>query len=205
MREYSVVMALVDYIPVIFFAIAGVLMLKDFYYKMTKYGFATFAAGIINVFCAGFLKATWKLLYAMGVCDFEALNHIFLPMQSLGFLLAGVALLLLICRKKKALYAVAIPPVFKGTVVFLSMMVVGLGLICTVLGIVAGRKKKPLAVVLFVLAFLFSMGMGYAGRLDPTLAWVNWLEQGINIGSQACLLGGMLILHRAIGEERKEA
>ena len=62
-----------------------------------------------------------------------------------------------------------------------------------------------IAGVLFVLAFLFSMGMGYAGRLDPTLAWVNWLEQGINIGSQACLLGGMLILHRAIGEERKEA
>ena len=76
------------------------------------------------------------------------------------------------------------------------MMVLGLGCICTCLSILAVRMKKKSAVVLLVLAFVASMGMGYAGRLDSTASWVNWLEQCINIVSQGCLMWGVLILHR---------
>ena len=86
MYNVSVPMALVDYIPVAFFAVATVLLQRDLYNKMPKYAFACFAAGTINIFIAGFLKATWKLLYAAGVCDFQVLNTMFLPTQSLGFL-----------------------------------------------------------------------------------------------------------------------
>ena len=57
--------------------------------------------------------------------------------------------------------------------------------------------KKKGAVVLFVLAFVASMGMGYAGRLDSTASWVNWLEQGINIVSQGCLMWGVIALNNA--------
>ncbi len=196
MYDFTVTMALVDFIPVVFFAIAAVLMLRDFYYAMPKYGFALLAAGTINVFCAGFLKALWKLLYAANICDFHALNTLFLPTQSLGFLMAGIAMVILVCGSKKAALAVA-PPLFSGTVLFLVMMVLGLGCICTCLSVLAARMKKKGAIVLFVLAFVASMGMGYAGRLDSTAAWVNWLEQGINIVSQGCLMAGMLILHKA--------
>ena len=38
---------------------------------------------------AGFLKALYKLLYALGVCDFQPLTQRFFPVQALGFLLAG--------------------------------------------------------------------------------------------------------------------
>ena len=54
------------------------------------------AAGSVNVFLAGFCKAAWKLLYAANICDFQALNTLFLPLQSMGFLLAGVGIILML-------------------------------------------------------------------------------------------------------------
>ena len=129
MYEFSTPMALTDFIPVLLFGVAAVLMQRDFYNKMPKYAFACFAAGCVNVFLAGFLKATWKLLYAAGICDFHVLNTMFLPVQSIGLLLTGFGLILMLTARKKAALAVA-PPVFSGTFVFITMMVAGLGAMC---------------------------------------------------------------------------
>ena len=76
MHDFSIPMALVDYIPVIFFALASIILLRDLYHKMSKAAFALFSAGVINVTIAGALKATWKLLYAANICDFASLNAI---------------------------------------------------------------------------------------------------------------------------------
>lgn len=196
MYNFSIPMALADYIPVLFFGVAAVLLQLDLYSKMRKDAFAMFAAGTINIFAAGFLKATWKLLYAAGICDFQALNTMFLPVQSIGFLLAGVGIAMMLLTKKKVLLAAA-PPVFSGSVIFIMMMVLGLGSICTVLSILAVKMKKKGAMVLFILAFLCSMGMGAMSGQDVTQAWVNWTEQGINCIGQGLLMWGVLILHKA--------
>lgn len=195
MYNFSIPMALVDYIPVLFFGIAALLLQLDLYNKMGSSAFSLFAAGTINIFAAGFLKATWKLLYAAGICDFAALNTMFLPVQSIGFLLASLGIILMLCTKKKVLVAVA-PPLFSGSIIFIMMMVLGLGSICTCLSILAAKMKKKGAVVLFVLAFLASMGMGAMSGQDSTQAWVNWTEQGINCVGQGLLLWGVLILHK---------
>lgn len=196
MYDFSIPMALADYIPVLFFGAAALLLQLDLYDKMGRGAFALFAAGTVNIFTAGFLKAGWKLLYAADICDFQALNTLFLPLQSLGFLLAGVGIVLLLCtRKKNVLYAA--PPVFGGSMVFIMMMVLGLGAICTVLSVLAVRLKKTSAVLLFVLSFLCSMSMGYLSSRDSTLAIVNWIEQGINCVGQGLLLGGVVLLHKS--------
>ena len=197
MYNVSVPMALVDYIPVFFFGAAALILQFDLYGKMPKYAFATFAAGTINIFMAGFLKATWKLLYGAGICDFQALNTLFLPLQSLGFLLAGLGLILMLTQKKskKAMLAVA-PPVFGGTFVFIMMMVLGLAGICTALSIVAVKMKKKHAVIFFVLSFVCSMGMGYMASHDSTSAMVNWIEQGINCVGQGMMFVGAWTLHK---------
>ena len=104
--EFTVLMGLVDFIPVLLFAVSMVLMQRDLYNKMPKYSFACFAAGTINILIAGFLKALWKTLYAAGLCDFQVLNTMFLPTQSLGFLLAGLGILIMMGQKKKALVLV---------------------------------------------------------------------------------------------------
>ena len=194
--EFSVLMGLVDYVPVALFAVSMVLMQRDLYNKMPKYAFACFAAGTINILIAGFMKATWKLLYAAGVCDFQVLNTMFLPVNSLGFLLAGLGIILMFTGRKKAL-AVAAPVVFKGTVVFISMMVLGLGAVCACLSILAAKLKKKGLIVIFVLCFFVYMGMGYLGSREDNSAAANWIEQGVNTLGQLLMLIGVAGLHRA--------
>ena len=196
MYEFSVPMALADFVPVALFAVAAVLMQRDLYNKMPKYAYACFAAGCVDVFLAGFLKALWKLLYAMNLCDFHVLNTMFLPVQSIGLLLTGFGLILMLTSRRSAALAVA-PPVFAGTFVFIAMMVAGLGTMCASLGIVAARMKKKGLIVLFVLTFLCYMAMGYLASRDGSSVAMNWIEQGVNTLGQALLLCGVVSLHRA--------
>ena len=197
MNDFSVSMALVDYIPVIFFAIAAVILQRDLYNKMSKGAFALFAAGTINVTFAGALKATWKLLYAIGVCDFEALNAMFFPVQSIGFLLAGIGILAMISHKqtKNAALAVA-PPIFSGTFVFVGLMVAGLGIMDAVLCILAGKMKKPALIAIFVISFICSLCMGYLSSQDFAEASMNWIAEGVNVIGQGTLLLGVCLMHK---------
>ena len=196
--DFTVPMALVDYIPVVFFSIAATILMFDFYAKMTKWAFALYSAGVIDVAMAGALKATWKLLYASGACDFAPLNQMFFPVQSIGFLLAGAGMLTLVCKngKNSALFAV-MPPVFKGTFVFVGLMVAGLGLMDTVLCILAAKAKKTWLVLVFILSFVCSLGMGYLASKDFAEAAMNWIAEGVNVVGQGSLLIGVYMLHKA--------
>lgn len=198
MKDFSVAMALVDYIPVIFFALAAVLLQRDLYNKMSKGAFALFAAGTINVFAAGALKAAYKLLYAAGVCDFEPLNDMFFPVQSIGFLLAGAGTVAMLCIKQKGTAALAVAPVvYKGTFLFVGLMVAGLGCMDVGLCYLAVKLKKKSAIVLFVLSFVCSLCMGYLSSQDFAQASMNWIAEGVNVVGQGCLLWGVWMLHKA--------
>ena len=196
-KEFSVAMALVDYIPVLLFTVTGVILMRDLYNKMSKGAFALFAAGLIDVTCAGALKATYKLLYALGVCDFTPLSDMFFPVQSIGFLLAGVGILAMVLHRqgKSAVYAV-VPPVFKGTFVFVTLMVLGLGMLDAVLCVLSVKLKKPALIVLFVLSFVCSLGMGYLSTKDFAQASMNWIAEGVNVVGQGALLVGAVLLHK---------
>ena len=196
MNEFSIPMALVDFIPVALFGVASVLLMRDLYNKMPKYAFACLAAGTIDAFIAGFLKAAWKLLYAAGVCDFHVLNTMFLPTQSLGLLLTGLGLVIMLGWRKKAALAVA-PPLFTGTFLFIGMMVLGLGAICACLSVLAVKLKKQALIAVFVLCFVCYMGMGYLSSRDGSSAAMNWIEQGVNTLGQLLLLLGVASLHKA--------
>lgn len=198
MNDFSVSMALVDYIPVIFFAVAAVVLLRDLYNKMSKGAFALFSAGVIDVTLAGALKATWKLLYAANACNFEALDHMFFPVQSIGFLLAGVGILAMLVHKqtKTAMLAVA-PPVFTGTFVFVGLMVAGLGIMDFVLCALAVKLKKPWIIAIFAVSFICSLGMGYLSSQNFAEAAMNWIAEGVNVVGQGALLAGAVLLHRS--------
>ena len=198
MNELSVSMALLDYIPVLLFAMGAILLLGDLYGKMNRCAFALFAAGVINVTVAGALKATWKLLYAGGVCNFEALNAMFFPVQSIGFLLAGIGILIMLSRKKSgaSLTAVA-PPIFSGTFVFVALMVAGLGIMDAGLCILSAKLKKPAYIAIFAISFVCSLCMGYLSSKDFADAAMNWIAEGVNIISQGAFFIGTLLLHRS--------
>lgn len=198
MHDFTISMALVDYIPVVFFAIGAVILLRGLYNKMSKGAFALFATGVINVACAGALKATWKLLYAANLCNFEALNAMFFPVQSIGFLLAGIGALAMLCHrqaKKTALLSVA-PPLFKGTFLFVGLMVVGLGLMDTIFCILSAKLKKPWLIALFAVSFLCSLCMGYLSSQDFEKASMNWIAEGVNVIGQGLFMLGAILLHK---------
>ena len=197
MYHFTVPMALMDFLPVIFFGVTAVLLLQDLYNKMFKGAYALLAAGSINVFMAGFGKALWKLLYAANICDFVVLEKMFMPVNSLGLLFVGLSLIGMLCWRKKNVLLSAAPPVFASSMPFIMMMVIGLGGLCAGLSVVAARMKKVPVMILFILSFVCAMAMGYMSSQDSTQAWVNWAEQGINTVSQLCLMLGTIMLHRA--------
>ncbi len=193
--DFTIEMALVDYIPVVFFALAAIILMGDLYNKMGKLSFALFASGTTMITIAGALKATWKLLYAAGICNFEALNNMFFPSQSIGFLLAGLGVLSMLCfAKSNRLYSV--PPVFSGTFVFVGLMVAGLGVMDAVLCVLAAKLKKPGLIAIFVLSFVCSLCMGYLSSKDFAEASMNWIAEGVNVVGQGAFLIGAISLHR---------
>lgn len=196
MNDFSIVMALVDYVPVILWGAASILLQRGLYPKMMKGSFALFAAGTINVFAAGFLKATWKLLYAAGICDFTALNTLFFPLQSIGFLLAGAGVIAMLLQKRAAALAIA-PPLYQGTFLFVGLMVTGLGCMCGGLGYVAVKMRRRGAVACFALSFVCSLCMGYLSSQDFASAAMNWIAEIVNILGQGALLLGALSLEKA--------
>ena len=197
MYHFTIPMALMDFVPVVFFGITAALLLRDLYNKMFKGAYALLAAGSVNVFMAGFFKALWKLLYAANICDFVALEEMFMPVNSLGLLFVGLSLIGMLCRKKKSVMLSAAPPVIASSIPFIMMMVLGLGGLCAGLSVLSAKMKKGKVKILFILSFVCAMAMGFMSSQDVTLAWVNWVEQSINIISQGCLMAGVIILHKA--------
>lgn len=195
MKEFSIAMALVDYLPVACFLLASVLLLKDCYPNAGKTAYALLSAGLISIVCAGTLKATYKLLYAANICDFAALSDMFFPVQSIGFLLSGIGMLLFLFQTKKRMLSVA-PPLYAGTFLFVGAMVLGLAFLDAGLCILSVRRKKYGLIALFVLSFLCSLGMGYLSSQDFTQASMNWIAEGINVVGQGTLLLGVLLLRR---------
>ena len=198
----TVAMALVDYSPVCCFLIASIVLQRTLYAEMSKGAFALFAAGTIMVFVAGFFKATWKLLYAFGICDFQALNQSFFPMQSTGFLLAGLGCVALAFFRQQAdggqnaLAGAAAPAAFKGTFVFVAAMVAGVALMDFSLAKIARKRGAALAATLFAVSFVFALGMGYLSSKDFANPAMNWIAEGVNVCGQAIFLVASIILAR---------
>ena len=187
--DFTIEMALVDYIPVVFFAIAAVILMGDLKNKMTTLNFLIFSLGVSGVAVAGACKATWKLIYAASNVDIAFLNKMFFPTQSVGFLLAGIGILAMLIAKKNRVYGV-------NTFVFIGMMVAGLGILDAGLCVLAAKLKKGGAVAIFILSFICSLCMGYLSSQDFAEAIWNWIAEGINVVGQGTLLLGVVMLHK---------
>jgi len=200
----TIPMALVDFLPVIFFAAAGVVLQRGLYEKMSKGAFALLSAGTIMISAAGIFKASWKLMYAAGLCDFARLNQAFFPMQSLGFLLAGISIVAMMTFRQSEkkqdrstrLSAIAAPAVYSGTMIFVAMMVVGVGCMNIGLAIQARKQKKPVTMVLFIVSFVLMLMMGYLSSKDFTKASMNWIAEAVNLVAQGMFLLASLQLTR---------
>ena len=192
MEDFTLSLALTDFIPVVLFGICALLLARDLKNKMGKGVFACLIFGAAMGFLAGCLKALWKLLIALGAGNFPLLNSLFLPLQSSGLMLTGLSIVLMLALRKKS--AALMAPL---TIGFIGMMVLGLGAMCTGLSILTAKLKKKLLIPVFILCFFCYMGMGYLASRGAETAASNWTEQGVNTLGQILLLCGTLGLHKA--------
>ena len=192
----TVPMALMDFVPVILFLICAVMLQRGLYDKMSKGAFALFSAGTIMIFTAGLFKATWKLLLALDICDFERLSQCFFPMQSVGFLLAGSSLMAMVFFDQKTGEKAACVVPFSGTMIFVSAMILGLHGMCIGLSVEAKRQTKTAAAVLFIISFFFMLMMGYMSSKDFEKASMNWIAQSINVVAWLIFLIGSRMITR---------
>lgn len=121
----------------------------------------------------------------------------FFPVQSIGFLLAGLGIAALLIHKQGgSLYAAAGPAVFSGTFLFVAMMIVGLACMDFGLCFIAGKLKKRSAIVLLILSFILCLGMGYLSSKNFEKASLNWIAEAVNILAQLTFLLSVLILDK---------
>ena len=183
----SVSMALMDFVPVLLFLAAWVLLLGDLKNKFTGLQRGLVALGAAAVFVAGLLKAVWKLQIALGAAPVALFNRMFFPTQSVGFVLMALGMLAFLYGKKHRAHAL--------TMVFVMLTVLGnLGAYAGLVNMAA--KVKKAAVPLFILAFVLSMMMGYLSSRDFAQASMHWVAQSVNTLAQGLLLWGAVLLHR---------
>ena len=194
MDGISVTMALVDFIPVILFFWAAVILQRELYPRLVKGAYSIMAGGSIMVLIGGSFKALWKLLYALNVCDYVLLDHAFFPLQGPGFLLFFLGLTG-IFWKGKGTKVFAAPAVVTTTLPFIIMQIVGLGGAEILLAVMGAKKKRSIP-VLFILAFVFMLAMGYLGAKFDGSSSMHWVAQVTNILSMGFFLLGTLQLSK---------
>ena len=198
--EFSLPMALFDFVPVILFAMSAVIFQRDFFYRMVKGCFAVYCAGTIMVITGGLFKATYKLLYAAGVCDFPMLSDCFMPFQATGFTLTAIAVLAYVFSKNgrsgEKIMSAAVPPLVTSKMLFVVFMVLGVVLAHIGYAVIAIRRKRAGAAVLFFVSMVLELGMGYLSTRDFTKASMNWIGECVNFLGMLTLLLGTLDLHK---------
>ena len=213
-EDYSVLMGIVDLIPVILFAIAGCIIIKELFNKLKKPFAVLLCSGVTLSLTAGLFKAIWKILLSLNVCDFYPFDVMFLPAQSLGFILMGIGLLSLLFEKKKDMVAtnvVTLPLLSfvilstparqeNGSMVFIAMLVIGELMIATALSYLAIKNKKWICLVLFIVSCIGLITMGamkpLSTKLNMDVTTANWVEEAINIVAQSTLLVGCYLLSK---------
>lgn len=199
MSEITVSMAIMDFIPVLLFFIATIILQRDLYNKLSKVAFSMLAAGSLMVFIGGFYKALWKLLYGLQIADVPYLDTALFPLQAPGFILMFFALLSLFGRNKNTnfYFSAAVVPVYESKFPFLIGQILGCSGVIWSLFFMAKRMKHKLAMVMFVMAFIAMLSMGYMASAFDSGSGMDWIEQSINTVSQGAFLLGVILLSRA--------
>lgn len=211
-EDYSLIMGLVDLLPVILFALAGCIIIKVLFNELKKPFAVLLCSGVTLSLTAGLFKAIWKILLALNVCDFYPFNIMFMPTQSLGFVLMGIGLISLLFNKKEktsaAVNVIAFPIILAGVpatqvdgnIAFIAMLVIGEAMIATSLCYLAVKNKNWLCLVLFIISFICLMVMGamkpLSTKMNLSVTAANWIEQSVNIAAQLSLLIGCYLLNK---------
>jgi hypothetical protein len=183
---------------------------------MVKGCYALFAGGTIMVFAAGALKAFHKILLGFGI-DYIVLNYQFATTEGIGFILAFLGLIGMFTSynkkytKVQSIGAFVLPSLavltattFDSSMPFIVLMILGAAGFLGVLIYIAVRLKSIPAVILFAIAIIAMICMGYLStktKGDQGFEWA-FVQITTNVIYQACFLVGTILLKRkGLGNE----
>lgn len=191
-KEYSIAMSLFDYIPVVIYLLGSWTIIKNLKNKMNKISLILYVLGACLVGGAGILKATYKILYALHIGDFEWMSNQFFTNQAIGLLLTGIGITMFVLKpNKNTAYS------FLPTMALVGMMVVGTGAMDASLCYIANKMKKRNAMVCFIISFFMYICMGYLSSKDFAQSYMNWIAEIVNLCGQVLFFSGASILDKA--------
>ena len=216
----EILMAILDLVPCILCFFAMWILQTSLYHKMNKYAYALFAAGTIMILFAGVFKAIYKIFYYGFDLDIYRFNYMFFPVQAFGFILAFAALLIYVFQKKSSgpLSIVLLTSLIteegkrlaNDTMLYVALQIVGFGGIYGILCYFSKKLKKPLLMIVFIVAFSLMLIMGFLSTrisratTEADYLLYNWLAEGTNTIAQFLFLFGVIKLRKAGLKESKE-
>lgn len=118
---FSVGLALLDAVPVLFFALSGIII-------GTACGNPIVIVGAVLMVVGGMSKVLWKLLQGLGVGNYPILNKIFVPCMGSGFLSMAVGIVISFIKKSLTPKGVLKALVSFPAVLFFGIAVIAMGL-----------------------------------------------------------------------------
>jgi hypothetical protein len=195
METYPLSLALFDFVPPLAFLVGAFFLVRTCLMCRGKLSGSIMLAGTLLVFLGGFLKATWKLLYAANVADIQWMSQGQFVFSAIGFLGMCVVVIDMVRGRQKIPAGGAVFAMAAWKIPFLFVMTVSsLGAEGT-LASLAFRRKAPLAAVGFIVGVLGILAMGALAGAEQTIP-MQWVAELVNAIGQAGFMVGCIFLYR---------
>jgi hypothetical protein len=195
MTTYPVSLALFDFLPNIAFLIGGFYVVKIVLMRAGKRYSWLAAAGTLLVFLGGFLKATWKLLYAANIADIQWMSQIQFILVGIGFLGLCIAVFLMGRSEQVVIKGGTMLVLLPWKIPFIVLMIL------TSLGVegslasLAFRRGEKLSGAAFAVGVLGILAMGALTGADQTIP-LQWITEAVNLIGQSGFMLGSILLHK---------
>jgi hypothetical protein len=200
METYSLPLALLDYIPNLAFLVGSIYLVRTVLLARGKPCSRMCMAGSFLVFSGGILKATWKLIYTLGVADIQWMSQIQFVLLAPGFLALLVTAILLARAKPFKAPAITLA-IATWKIPLLAIMTLSSLGAQGILTFISFKRKVPLAASLFIVAVLCMLGMsGMASGSEQTVS-TQWIEEIMNSVGQIAFAAACWLLHRNYAAE----
>lgn len=189
----SLGMALFDFVPVILFLIGSFYFGSFVKRNNSIFVFIMFVVGIAIANFAGFCKASWKLILALGGANIAWMDDLQFLFLGIGLSLVFIAAFIIMRKRKttqKSSALAAIMFTVKGTNLFyylLTLVVASTIGYLSCLIIIAKKLKVHISVVLYITYGVISIMMGALSG-SGEMEMVNWIAQTINTVGMCALL-----------------
>lgn len=190
--EYSIALALVDFIPTFLFPIGAFYFQKFFKQQKSKQSQMLWIVGGFLVFLGGFFKAIWKLNMAITENDILLLSDSLFVLQSIGFTCLFIGTFLFIRRLKKTDISKSTPiaALAAWKIPFMAIQTLTcIGTYGLLIRYAFKKKNKKGAFLLLISVIIIFVMVGLSGS-DMTIS-IQWVAELINTLGQLsfCVAG----------------